>query len=406
MYENLATLAIFAFLFSVIAGRIERSAITGPIVYVAFGLLAGPMVLGILDMDVQAVEIRVIADLTLALVLFIDAANANLTTLRTYAKIPSRMLLIGLPLCIALGAWTGTLIFPDLSLWEVCLLATMLAATDAALGKGVVANEAVPERVREGLNAESGLNDGLAVPFLLLFLALTTGAAQEGQGTELAIKLVLEEIGIGIAVAVVLVNVAVPALRYARDHGWITDLWRQLPVVTLSLACFASAQSLHGSGFIACFVGGLIFGYFARDRTHALVLAGEGIAELMAMLTWVIFGAVMVGQFWSVMSWEVLLYSLLSLTIIRMLPMLLALIGSGEILETRLFLAWFGPRGLASIVFLIIVGGSDLPSKSLMIQTVTCTITLCVIAHGLSANIWADRLARIMAEREKKVLPS
>ena len=405
MYSNLAVLAVFAYLFSVAAGRIERSRVSGPIIFIFFGLLAGPLGLGLLDFDIEAVELRVVADLTLALVLFIDAANANLSTLRTYAKIPSRMLLIGLPLCIGLGAWTGTLIFPDLTLWEVCLLATMLAATDAALGKGVVTNQAVPARVREGLNAESGLNDGLAVPFLFLFLALATGSAHEEQSTELAVKLVLKEIGIGIAVAVVLVNIAVPILRYARDHGWVTDIWRQLPVVTLSLACFAVAQSLHGSGFIAAFVGGLIFGYFARERTHALVLAGEGIAELMAMLTWVIFGAVMVGQFWAVMSWEVLLYSLLSLTIIRVLPMMLALIGSGEIMETRLFLAWFGPRGLASIVFLIIVGGSDLPSKSLMIQTVTCTITLCVIAHGLTANIWANRLARVLAERTKATDP-
>ncbi len=401
MYSNLAVLAVFAFLFSTVAGRIEQSRVSGPIVFIFFGLLAGPLALGLIDFDIEAVELRVIADLTLALVLFIDAANANLTTLRKHELIPRRMLLIGLPLCIVLGAWTGTLIFPDLSLYEVCLLATMLAATDAALGKGVVTNEAVPARVREGLNAESGLNDGLAVPFLFMFLALATGAAHEDQSAELAVKLVLKEIGIGIAVAVVLVNVAVPVLRFARDRKWITDIWRQIPVVTLALACFAVAQALHGSGFIAAFVGGLIFGYFAGERTHALVLAGEGIAELLAMLTWVVFGAVAVGQVWSSMTWEVLLYSLLSLTLIRMLPMLLALVRSGEILETRLFLAWFGPRGLASIVFLVIVGGSDLPSKSLMIQTVTCTITLCVIAHGITANVWASRLARVLAEREK-----
>jgi NhaP-type Na+/H+ or K+/H+ antiporter len=277
----------------------------------------------------------------------------------------------------------------------------MLAATDAALGKGVVTNEAVPARVREGLNAESGLNDGLAVPFLFMFLALATGVTDPDQSGALAVKLVLKEIGIGIAVALVLVNIAVPVLRFARDHEWITDIWRQIPVVTLALACFAVAQALHGSGFIACFVGGMIFGYFARERTHALVLAGEGIAEMMAMLTWVVFGAAFVGQIWLSMTWDVVVYSLLSLTIIRMLPMLLALTRSGEILETKLFLAWFGPRGLASIVFLVIVGGSDLPSKSLMIQTVTCTVTLCVIAHGLTANIWASRLARVLAERNK-----
>jgi NhaP-type Na+/H+ or K+/H+ antiporter len=377
MYSNLAILAVFGFAFSAVAGRIERSRISGPIIFIFFGLLAGPLGLGLINFDIEAVEMRVIADLTLALVLFIDAANANLSTLRTHAIIPRRMLLFGLPLCIALGAWTGTVIFPELGLFEVCLLATMLAATDAALGKGVVTNEAVPARVREGLNAESGLNDGLAVPFLFMFLALATGATDPDQSGELAVKLVLKEIGIGIAVAVV--------------------LWRQIPVVTLALACFAVAQALHGSGFIACFVGGLIFGYFAGERTHALVLAGEGIAEMLAMLTWVVFGAAFVGQIWLSITWDVIVYSLLSLTVIRMLPMLLALTRSGEILETKLFLAWFGPRGLASIVFLVIVGGSDLPSKSLMIQTVTCTVTLCVIFHGLTANPWASRLARVMA---------
>ena len=400
MYSNLAILAVFAFAFSAIAGRIERSRVSGPIIFIFFGLLAGPLGLGFINFDIEAVEMRVIADLTLALVLFIDAANANLTTLRAHAIIPRRMLLVGLPLCIILGALLGRLVFPDLDLFEVCLLATMLAATDAALGKGVVTNLAVPARVREGLNAESGLNDGLAVPFLFMFLALATGATDPDQSPQLAVELVLQEIGIGIAVAIVLVTLAVQLLRFARDNDWITDIWRQIPVVTLSLACFAVAQALHGSGFIACFVGGLLFGYFARERTHVLVLAGEGIAELLAMITWVVFGSAFVGQVWESMTRDVLIYSLLSLTVIRMLPMLLALTRSGEILETKLFLAWFGPRGLASIVFLVIVGGSDLPSKSLMIQTVTCTVSLCVIAHGLTANIWAQRLARVLSNEE------
>ena len=394
MYNNLAVLAAFAFLFSVIAGRIERSVVTGPMVYIFFGLLAGPAVgFGILNMEVDAIELRVIADLTLALVLFLDAANADLKVLKTHAAIPRRMLLIGLPLCIALGAYIGTLIFPEVSLWEICLLATILAATDAALGKGVVSNPAVPNQIRQGLNAESGLNDGLAVPFLFVFLALATGAAHEDQGTELALYLVAKEIGIGLLVAVVLVTGAVQLMKLASARGWITDVWRQLTVVTLALACFATAQSLHGSGFIASFVGGLLFGYFARERTHHLVLAGEGIGELLGMLTWVVFGAVIMGQYWDQFSWSVVLYSLLSLTVIRMVPMLVALTGSGLPFEKKLFLAWFGPRGLASIVFLVIVGAENLPSEQILIQTVVCTIMLCVIAHGLTANPWAKRLA-------------
>ncbi|MEH6636667.1 MAG: cation:proton antiporter [Halioglobus sp.] len=393
MYDNLAFLAAFAFLFSVIAGRVERSTITGPMIYVLFGLLAGPMVFGFLKMDVQAVELRVIADLTLALVLFIDAANADLSTLRTHAIIPRRMLLIGLPLAIALGIGAGWVIFPDLGFYEVCLLATMLAATDAALGKGVVTNKAVPARLREGLNVESGLNDGMCVPVLLVFLVLATGESHGDGGTSLALTLVAEEIGIGAAVGLVFAYLAVKILRIALKRGWFTDIWAQIPVIGLALACFATADRLHGSGYIAAFLGGLLFGHMTR-RTHELVQAGEGVAELLAMLTWVVFGAVAVGQSWVVMTWPVLLYSVLSLTVIRMLPNILALTRSGESWEPKFFLAWFGPRGLASIVFFVIVADANLPGESIIQSVVVCTITLCIVAHGVTANLWANRMAK------------
>ena len=392
MYDNLAILAAFAFLFSVIAGRIERSAITGPMIYVLFGLLAGPMVFGFLKMDVQAVELRVIADLTLALVLFIDAANADLSTLRTHAIIPRRMLLIGLPLAIALGIGAGWVIFPELGFYEVCLLATMLAATDAALGKGVVTNQAVPARLREGLNVESGLNDGMCVPVLLVFLVLATGESHGEGGTAQALTLVAEEIGIGAAVGLVFAYFAVKILRIALKRGWFTDIWAQIPVIGLALACFATADRLHGSGYIAAFLGGLLFGHMTR-RTHELVQAGEGVAELLAMLTWVVFGAVAVGQSWVVMTWPVLLYSLLSLTVIRMLPNILALTRSGEGWEPKFFLAWFGPRGLATIVFFVIVADANLPGEPIIQSVVVCTITLCIVAHGVTANAWAKRIA-------------
>jgi len=387
-------MVLFAFAYSVIAGRVERSTVSGPIIFIAFGLIAGPFGLGILDLDVKAVELRVVADLTLALVLFIDAANADLTTLRTHATIPRRMLLIGLPLCIALGAGVGIVIFPDISLFEVCILATMLAATDAALGKGVVSNKTVPARIREGLNAESGLNDGMCVPVLLVFIALATGTGGEDGSTVLALKLVAREIGIGLVVAVVLTLIAVQLMTISLRRGWFTDVWTQIPVVTLALACFTTAQTLHGSGYIAAFVGGLVFGYFAKGETHRLVMAGEGIAELLAMLTWLIFGAAVIGQLWATMTLDIVIYSLLSLTLIRMLPNMIALTGTGEKLETKLFLAWFGPRGLASIVFFIIVANANLPSESVLAHVVVCTVTLCVIAHGLTANVWARGIGR------------
>jgi NhaP-type Na+/H+ or K+/H+ antiporter len=400
MYENLAVLALFAFIFSVIAGRVERSTVSGPMIFIAFGLIAGPFGIGFLDMDVTTTELRVIADLTLALVLFIDAANADLSVLRSHAKIPRRMLLIGLPLCIALGIGAGVVIFPSVSLFEICILATMLAATDAALGKGVVSNKAVPARIREGLNAESGLNDGMCVPVLLVFLALATGSAgsAESDGIALALQLVAKEIGIGIAVAVVFVVIGVKLVSLCARRGWFTEVWVQLPVVTLALACFAAAQSLHGSGYIAAFVGGLLFGHLSKEHTHKLVMAGEGIAELLAMVTWISFGAAAIGQSWAGMTADIVIYSLLSLTVIRMLPMVIALSFSGEKLEAKLFLAWFGPRGLASIVFFVIVANANLPAESVLQHVVVCTITLCVVAHGITANFWAKGIGRRLGD--------
>jgi NhaP-type Na+/H+ or K+/H+ antiporter len=393
MYENLVSLAVLAFAFSVVSGRIERSIITGPMIFLAFGLVAGPYGLGFLNSDVKAVELRVIADLTLALVLFIDAANTDLVTLRSHARIPLRLLLIGLPLCIALGVGVGMVVFPGIALLEVCILATMLAPTDAALGKGVVTNKAVPGRIREGLNVESGLNDGISVPVLFVFLALATGTGGDNSTSALALELVAREIGIGAGVGVVMALVGVKVISICAKRGWFTDVWKQIPVVSLALACFATAQTLDGSGYIAAFVGGLLFGHFAKEHTHKLVMAGEGISELLSLLTWVLFGG-MVGKYLPGITLDVVIYSLLSLTLIRMLPAIIALAGLGEKLETKLFLAWFGPRGLATIVFCIIVANENLPSESVLIRAVICTVTLCVLAHGLTANPWAKGIAR------------
>jgi len=394
MYMNLAILAVFAFVYSAVAGRVERSFVSGPIIFLLFGLLCGPMVLGILDMEINNFELRVIVDLTLALILFIDAANADLRVLRRNLKIPGRMLLIGMPFVILLGVLFGRLVFPELPLFELCILATILAATDAALGKGVITNPDVPSRVREGLNAESGLNDGLAVPVLFVFIALATATGGDQDSTSLALGLVARELGIGLAVGLVLTLLGSWLANLGSRRGWLSEVWNQVFVVGLAFACFATAQSLHGSGYIAAFVGGMLFGHLAGSKTHKLVHAAEGIGELLAMTTWIIFGAVIVGQAWAGITWQIAVYSLLSLTVIRVLPMFVSLTGTGESTESKLFLAWFGPRGLASIVFIIIVASYDLPGFSTLAYTVSCTITLCVLAHGLSANKWARGFGR------------
>jgi NhaP-type Na+/H+ or K+/H+ antiporter len=393
LYENLAIIAVFAFVYSAIAGGVERTFVSGPMVFLGFGLALGPLGLGILDLDVSNTELRVLADLTLALVLFIDAANINMDVLKRNIQIPRKMLGLGLPLVILLGFGVAVVIFDNLSLFEMAILATMLAATDAALGKAVVTNEAVPPRVREALNAESGLNDGICVPILFVFMALAVGSNTEGSSVELALKLVAQEIGIGRVVGLGLAALGTWILKQCAKRGWVTDIWGQLPVFALAVGCFATAQSLHGSGYIAAFTGGLLFGVLARDHKHELLHAAEGPAETFALFTWVVFGSAVAGQAFEYFSWQVVLYSVLSLTLIRVLPIYLSLSGSGEPRDCKLFLGWFGPRGLASIVFAIIVLNENLPGGHTLAMTVVCTVFFSVFAHGLTANPLAAALA-------------
>lgn len=389
MYQDLAILALFTLIYSAIAGRVERTWVSGPIVFAIFGLLIGPVGLDLLSFKADGETIRTLAELTLALVLFTDAAGADLSVLRRTQELPTRLLLIGLPLTILLGFGVGVLLFEKLSLFEVALLATMLAPTDAALGKAVVTNEAVPNAARQGLNVESGLNDGICVPILFVFLVLATRKGGEGGPWQLAMVLVAKEIGIGLAVGMVLTTMATMLLKFARGQQWLTRAWIQVPVVALAFGCFAVAQFLGGSGFIAAFSGGLLFGGLAKRHREELLLAAEGAGDTLALITWVIFGSAVAGQAVGHFSWLILLYAVLSLTAIRMLPVFVVLTGLGVSNEGKLFMGWFGPRGLASIVFGVIVLNANLPNSGPIAMTVVCTVMLSILTHGITANPWA-----------------
>jgi len=391
MYLDLALLAGCALLFSCVAGRIEKSSITGPIVFILFGFLIGPLGLDWLSLEVKANTLKFLAELTLALVLFIDAATVDLKVLRRESTIPVRMLLIGLPLTLLFGFGTGVAFFNELSLIEVALLATILAPTDAALGQAVLKNESVPANLRQGLNVESGLNDGICVPILFVFLALAVGGSDHGSGDHLALMLLAEELGIGLLVGVVLVLLTVYMIRYARSRDWLTHTWIQIPVIALAITCFATAQYVGGSGFIAAFCGGLLFGHLLRNHREEFLRAAEGTGDTFALITWVLFGAAVVGHSIGNLTWAIVGYSILSLTIIRMLPIFVSLLGSGTPTEAKWFLGWFGPRGLASVVFAVIVINENLPHGDTITTTVSVTVVLSIVLHGITANPWARR---------------
>ncbi len=268
-----------------------------------------------------------------------------------------------------------------------------MADLTLALGKAVFTNKNVPARLREGLNVESGLNDGICVPILLFFIALSVGGAH-GEHSTSVLMLVARELGVGMAVGLGLALIGAASLRWCLKRGWVSEIWMQVTVVGLAIASFSLATSLHGSGYIAAFTGGMLFGYLAKESTHRLIFASEGTGEALALVTWLLFGAMVIGPAFKLFSWEVVIYAVLSLTVIRMLPIFLSLAGLGESVSSKLFLGWFGPRGLASIVFAIMVINAGVPNGELIALVVICTVILSLVAHGISANPLANWLGK------------
>lgn len=393
MYTQLAILAAFVFVYSVASGRVERMPISGPIVFTLFGFAFGPLGFGLLDFHLDGEDLRTLAELTLAVVLFTDAARTNLRVLERSDQIPIRLLLIGLPLTILFGFLAGRVLLPGLTLIESAILATMLAPTDAALGAAVVTNPKVPAAIRVGLNLESGLNDGICVPVLFLFLAFAGGTDAGSNGLGLALRLVAQQIGIGLAVGLVLAGLGGWAVRLCLRRRWTGHPWRHVTVLALSFSCFALAQVLGGSGFIASFSGGLLFGGLMRTAKAELIDSAEGIGNILALVTWVMFGCVAVGQMVSRIDWRIIVYAILSLTVVRMAPVFLALTGSGMAVTGKLFMGWFGPRGLASIVFIVIVIQERLPGNETLVLVVACTVLSSILAHGFSAIPLIDAFA-------------
>ena len=370
--------------------------------FVLVGLLLGPDVLGLLNIDIESSTLRELAELTLALVLFTDASTIDLAGLRRDAGLVGRLLGIGLFLTIAAGGLVAWLVFPELPVATALLIGTILAPTDAALGLPVVANPAVPIRIRRVLNVESGLNDGIATPFVVLFISLAT-ATGASEGTHVIEA--LEEIAIAIAAGVLVGSVG-GILLLAADRRKLTSvLSRQIAAYALALGAYFVSLALGGNGFIAAFVAGLAFGGATRKGEEGAELFSETAGILLSIGVWVVFGAALVGSLiLNTQDLRPILYAILSLTVIRMAPVAIALLGSRLTVPTVAFVGWFGPRGLASIVFGILALDALQESggpTDLLAATVGWTVLLSVVAHGLTASPLAARYGRWIDDRQQ-----
>jgi NhaP-type Na+/H+ or K+/H+ antiporter len=377
-----------------VSKRLEGSPITPAILFVSIGILVGPKVLDGVDISSTSSAVRALAEAALALVLFADASRIDFARLRREISVPVRLLGIGLPLTIVLGALAAGVILDQLTFWEAVIVGVILAPTDAALGQAVVTQPRVPGRIRQGLNVESGLNDGICVP--LLFAAVAAADIESHiSGGRSGSELLFEEIGYGIVGGTVAGLVIASVVIHAGRRDLIADAWRPvIPAAGAALA-YGAAVALHGSGFIAAFVAGLIFRVLIKRDPAGMNRLTEEVGSVLSGVTFILFGAILLGPALGELSWELALYMVLSLTVLRMAPVAIAMLGSHARAATVGFLGWFGPRGLASLVFaLIVIEESRLPHEDLIVLVVYLTVGLSVFAHGLSAAPLADRYAR------------
>jgi len=401
----LPTIALALLGFAAVSGRLEGTPITGPMVFTTIGLLVGADTLGLVDPTVSSEAVKLLAEATLALVLFGDASRIDLRALRDEVSIPARLLGLGLPLTLVAGFGAGLVLLGALSWPEALLLGVILAPTDAALGQAVVTLPRLPSRVRQGLNVESGLNDGICVP--LFFIVLALAQADAGKVSDVAaFRLVAEEIGYGIVGGIVAGVLAAAVVVVGRRFRLVDDQWLQVVPVAAAVLAYSLADGLGGSGFIAAFVGGMVFGGLRRRSGGEVGYLIEELGGVLNAVTFIVFGAVMLGPALGDLTLAIAAYAVLSLTIVRMLPVAIAMHGTGARRPTVGFLGWFGPRGLASIVFAVILtetGG--LPHESMIVTTVVITIALSVLAHGLTAAPLADRYAAWFESHPKDSLP-
>lgn len=379
--------------------RLSSTPLSSAIVFVGSGILLGPAVLDIVDLKHDAAPIIALLEATLTLVLFTDAMTVRRRDLQTGGFLPGRLLGIGLPLSIGAGWLLAWPLLPGLTVWELALVGAILAPTDAALGKTAISHPRVPALVRHGLNVESGLNDGMVLPFFVLFLAAIPGTqySEEGVAGVFWRALVLST-----ALGLLIGGLGGRLLQWSRARGWVTREWRQVYLLAVAAGSYELAVVTDGSGFIAAWVAGFAFGFALRryrtggekegqDRTAEFA---ENLGGLLASISLLVFGAVLLGPALEHLSWRIILYAMLSLTVVRMLPVALSLAGSSLRPPTVAYIGWFGPRGLASVVLALLVVEEHVAGVELLGRVVAITVGLSVLLHGVSAVALAERYGR------------
>jgi NhaP-type Na+/H+ or K+/H+ antiporter len=406
-----ATFAILALLilgWAVTSGVLSRMNINGPLLFTSAGYVLANPDWGPLSVEYEAPSIHLIAELTLALLLFADASRVSIAKVKRDVGLPARLLGLGLPLSVVLGSLLAAWLLDDVSWALAGFVGATLAPTDAALSAQVINDQRIPMRIRRVLNVESGLNDGIVTPVVAFTLAVAaTELGIEGHHDLHGLGALLQ-VAVGVAVGIAVGLGSAFLLTLGSRRSWIVGGGRRLGALGAALSSFALAVALGGNGFIAAFVAGIAFGAAWKDESVSVEEVGELpelLGEVLALVVWFLFGAVLVPVAFDHFGVWVLLYALLSLTLVRMLPVALSLLGTGLDRGTVLFVGWFGPRGLASVVFALLAVEElgETPVVVPAVAAVSLTVLLSVVLHGISAGPLGTRY--VCLERGAEAAP-
>ena len=380
------TIALAFLAYGLVSRRLKGTVLTGPLLFAGFGWLVGSAALGLVPLETTSAALHVLAEITLILVLFTDAANIDLRQLRRDHNIPLRMLAIGMPLSIVLGTFVLLAVFPIFSLWEAALVATILAPTDAALGQAVVTNRLVPVRIRQALNVESGLNDGIALPFVLIFASLAS-AMESSTHVSTWLVFALEQVTLGPLAGIFVGYAGARLVALCHRNKWMSMSAEGLIALALSFSAFALAELIHGNGFIAAFIAGLTFGNTLGRQCAYVREFAESEGLILVLLTFLAFGSAMLPMAVNEAQPLYVLFALFALTAIRMVPVWISLLGTAVKPFTTAFLGWFGPRGLASILFvLLVLRDFSLPHQEEILLITIVSVALSILLHGITAG--------------------
>ena len=401
MWWGWAAVAGVVLLYAAYSRRMSNSVVTGPMVFVFLGWLVSDSGLDLVKVEIDGDLTKALFKMTLALLLFIEASRTDVRALRADAGWVMRLLFVTMPIVILFGAVAAWLLFDGISVWEAAVLGVILAPTDSALGLPVVSNMAVPGRVRRTLVAESGLNDGLALPLALIF----TAAALADLGIEVEsgpVEFILKQVGVGVVGGVVFGAAAGWLVAQALGGLNISSKWLNLAPIAAALLAYAGTEALEGNGFVAVWVAGLLYGWVLRGVTedeHEYAGFTEDLNGILVLASFFVFGATMLGHALDVVSVEMVVFGLLSLIVIRPLATVVGFVGDKSSLISKLFIGWFGPRGIASIIIVaIVVKEAGLAKDDVLVAITSIAVALSVYLHGVTAAPGASWFGRWATE--------